>query len=230
MSDPRLRKRTDSELAVSRDAVDKLKGRLSKFDGLVSTSSAARMLGISSSNFGEYYVRPGRMEPALVLGRNRNYFRLRDIEHILRAREDQDEMLTSQQVADTCGVYISCVYKWSLAGVLKPVARRSVGGHIRDLYRRKDAEKLLAEREAFKAKRIEEGKTDRTGRPSGPQKSPVQELIGPRIKTADQRLASSKSSCPYLGRPVTSTAAQRGLSTRARGGLHILATSIVTDL
>jgi predicted site-specific integrase-resolvase len=161
MSDPRLRQRADSEFAVSRDAVDKLKGKLSKFDGLVSTSSAAaRILGISSSNFGEYYVRPGRMEPALVLGRNRNYFRLRDIEHILRAREDQDEMLTSQQVADTCGVYISCVYKWTLAGVLKPVTRRSVGEHLRDLYRRKDVEKLLAEREAFKAKRIEEGKTD----------------------------------------------------------------------
>lgn len=183
MSDPRLRKRTDSELAFTREAVDKLRAQLSKFDGLLSTSSAARMLGTSVSSFREYYLQTGRMKPALALGRNRIYFRLRDVEHILRARNDRTNgTVTSQEAADICGVYISCVHKWSLAGVLKPIPRQSVGGPRRDLYLRSDVEKLHAKREAFKARRIKEGKTARTGRPGGPQRAPVQDLIAPRVE------------------------------------------------
>lgn len=183
MSDPRLRKRMDSELAFSSEAVDKLKAQLTKFDGLVSTSSAARMLGTSVSSFREYYLQTGRMKPALALGRNRIYFRIRDVEHILRARNDRTNgTVTSQEAANICGVYISCVQKWSLAGVLKPIPRQSVGGPRRDLYLRSDVEKLHAKREAFKARRIKEGKTARTGRPGGPQRAPVQDLIAPRVE------------------------------------------------
>jgi len=60
---------------------------------------------------------------------------------------------TFQEAADICGVYISYIYKWSLAGVLKPIARHSVGGHLRDLYLRHDVEKLHAGKTGVQSKK-----------------------------------------------------------------------------
>jgi hypothetical protein len=60
---------------------------------------------------------------------------------------------------------------------------------------RSDVEKLYAEREAFKAKRLDEGGSSRFGKQAGPQSNPVRSAIGPRI---DQLVEEWQQQTPTL--------------------------------
>lgn len=58
----------------------------------------------------------------------------------------------------------------------------NVDGFGRNLYLRTDVERLHAEREAFKAKRDNEGGSYRFGRLAEPNSQPVRTRVAPRIK------------------------------------------------
>ena len=67
---------------------------------------------------------------------------------------------------------------------------------------RSDVEKLHAEREAFKAKRVSEGRSSRFGRPAGPNWQPVRNKIGPRIEQMVNKWSIKPNGKPVTGQRV----------------------------
>jgi hypothetical protein len=70
---------------------------------------------------------------------------------------------------------------------------------VHKLYLRSDVENLYAEREAFKAKRVSEGKSARFGRPAGPNWQPVRKKVGPRIEQLVKKWSVKPKGQPISG-------------------------------
>lgn len=155
------------------------KRRIAQYIGLVSTQVAADMLGMSESNLFGTYAHKGRLQPVHPNRKQRPcYFRRKDVDALVELRE---KTIITPEAAAMLRVNLTCIHKLKTSGVLRPVSGPGVDGFRLNLYLRGDVEKLRAEREAYKTKRISEGGTTRFGRPAGPRRSPVQERVRPRI-------------------------------------------------
>lgn len=89
-----------------------------------------------------------------------------------------------------------------MARVLKPVRGPHVDGSGINLYLRDDVKKLREERDAFKAARIEQGKTTRFGYVQRPRPRPVLDLIGPRIDLLIKKLGTLFSAKQISGAQI----------------------------
>jgi DNA-binding CsgD family transcriptional regulator len=169
----------NDEMNFSAFTIKKYRSRIKDYIGLVTYKVAAKMTGLSVNGLWTTYVQKGRLHAINPKGKSKpHYFKKETVEALAIIRR---QTITSPKVAMKLGVNITCVHKMKLAGILKPVSGPDVDGFRLDLYLRSDIEKLRAEREAFKAKRVKEGGTARFGRQAGPKASPVQDIIGPRI-------------------------------------------------
>jgi hypothetical protein len=152
---------------------------------------AAKLFNLYPDNFYNRYVKTGRLRPIIADGRrSKHFFRVEDVESLI---EIEKQTIITPKAAKILGVDVSCVDKLVASGTLKPISGPTVDGYGKNLFLRGDVERLHAEREAFKTKCVKEGKTSRFGRPAGPQTSPVQDLIGPRI---DQLIEEWRNQMP----------------------------------
>src|SRR5207253_2107203 len=87
----------------------------------------------------------------------RRYLRLDEVKGLVERRNElRQQCVTAAEVASICKVSKESVNAWIEAGLLQPVSGANAAGFVHRLYRRSDVEKLYAEREAFKAKRLSE--------------------------------------------------------------------------
>lgn len=137
------------------------------------------MIGSRPDHVYKKYIQTGRLK-AVITGKQRSeyYFLIEDVEALIRLNE---QTITAADAAAICNVNLTCIHKLTLAGELNPISGPNVDGFGHYLYLRVDVERLCAQREAFKAKRNDQGGTSRFGRPAGPQRSPVLERIRPRV-------------------------------------------------
>ncbi len=170
------------ELLFSIYSLKRLVGRTHSFDGLVSAEVAASMLGKSKSNLNQYYVQTGRLKIARLNNVRVHLFEKRDVEALVESKDRlSSKTVLTPEAAEILGVCSTSVHRLIKAGLLKPVTGPSIDASAINRYLRSDVEKLHAEREAFKSRRVLEGKSPRFGRPPGPGRRPVQEVIGPQI-------------------------------------------------
>ena len=145
-----------NELRFSRITISKYRRRqIARYIGLVSAQVAADMLGKSESNLFGTYVNKGRLQPVHPNRKQRPcYFRRKDIDALVELRE---KTLITPESASILGVNLTCIHKLKTSGVLRPVSGPDVDGFRLNLYLRDDVEKLRAEREIYKTKRVSEG-------------------------------------------------------------------------
>jgi hypothetical protein len=184
-------RRKEGKYYYSNYTVQKYKERSVDHTGLISFTAAAKRFELWPDNFYNRFVKTGRLKPAVDHGRrSEHFFRMEDVEALLKAEE---QTILTPEAAEVLGVNVSCVEKMMRAGVLRPISGPAVDGFGKNLFLKSDVEKLHAERQAFKAERIKEGKTSRFGRRPGPGSRPVRDLIGPRI---DQLLEQWRKQSP----------------------------------
>jgi hypothetical protein len=169
------------------------RGRIQDYIGLVTADVAAKMVGLGVTGLLVTYVKKGCLRAINPKGKSKPYyFNKQEVEALAALRELS---LTTPKVAEALGVNITCVHKLKLAGILKPVSGPEVDGLGFHLYLRSDVERVLADRDAFKVKRLEEGRSARFGRRAGSQSSPVRSVVGPRI---DQLVEEWQQQTPPL--------------------------------
>jgi hypothetical protein len=152
----------DEEYYFSRYIVQKYKSRSINHIGLIAYTTAAKMCDLWPDNFYNRFVKTGRLNPVMADGRRGDYFfRVEDVEALL---EIEKQTIITPEAAEILGVYISGVAKMIAAGVLKPISGPTIDGFGKNLFLRSAIDKLRAEREAYKVKRMNEGKTSRFGR------------------------------------------------------------------
>lgn len=187
--------------------LEKYKARTGDYSGLVSATVAAEMLGVSAATLYRYIPKKLLHVAADYGEAGRRYFRLDEVKRLVEGRNElRQQYITSAEVASICKVSEHSVHSWVEAGLLQPLSGAGAAGFIHKLYLRSDVEKLYAEREAFKAKRLSEGRSSRFGRPAGPNWQPVRNKVGPRI----EQLVKKWSSKPN-GRPVSGQRLRRQL-------------------
>jgi hypothetical protein len=180
-------------MTFSTHTINNYRGRVEDYVGLVPAKVAAKMLAMSTANFMEVYSRGGRLKAVNPKGRQkRHYFKKTEVEALVELRK---KTVMAPEAAAILGVNITCVHKLKVAGALRPVSGPDVDGFRLNLFLRSDVEKLHAEREAFKAKRLDEGGSSRFGKQAGPQSNPVQSAVGPRI---DQLVEEWQQQTPKL--------------------------------
>jgi DNA-binding transcriptional MerR regulator len=164
--------------------IEKYRERIGDYDGLVSSKVAAEMLGVSISTLNDRYVPKKLLHVALGGDKPRKcYFRLDDVKVLIKDRENiRQQCVTTAEAALICNVSQNSIHEWTEAGLLNPVSWLRADGRNRNLYFLKDVEKIHVERQAFKIKCVNEGKSTRFGRPAGPNRQPVRSRVGPRIK------------------------------------------------
>jgi hypothetical protein len=159
--------------------IQKYKSRRADHSGLIAFLAAAKLLNLYPDNFYNRYVKTGRLKPVLAKGRRcEHFFPLRDVEAL---REIEGQTIITPEAAEILEVNVSCIDKMIASGLLKPISGPGIDGFGKNLFLRSDVEKLRAEREAFKAKRIKEGKASRFGRGKDLHPRPVLGKVGPRI-------------------------------------------------
>jgi hypothetical protein len=171
--------------------LNKYKNHMAEFKELVSTKVAAEMLGISQNWFLMKYVYSWRLKAVRREGRRGNYyFRKCDVLSLVKITPEMIQTTyTSAEAAKICGVNITCVYKWTVGGILKPVSGPTVDCAVDNRYLREDVEKLHAKREAYKEEKRSEGGTGRYGWMGGQRPRRVRDVIGWRI---DQLIDESR--------------------------------------
>lgn len=179
--------------------IEKYKARTVDYNGLVSFTVAAEMLGVSVSTL-YTYIPKKLLQVALDRGEGRRYFRLDDVKTLIEDRNNlKQQYVTTAEVASLCKVEEGSVRAWIEAGLLQPICGPRVDGLVHNLYLRSDVEHLYAEREAFKAKRVSEGKSCRFGRPAGPNWQPVRKKVGPRIEQLIKKWSAQPNGQPISG-------------------------------
>jgi TniQ len=159
--------------------IQKYKSRSADHSGLIAFLAAAKLLNLYPDNFYNKYVKTGRLKPVLAKGpRCEHFFRLRDVEVLL---EIERQTIMTPEAAAVLEVNVSCIDKMIASGILKPISGPGIDGFGKNLFLRSDVEKLHAEIESFKAKRIKEGKTSRFGRGKDIHRCPVRAEVGPHI-------------------------------------------------
>lgn len=163
--------------------LEKYKAQMTDYSGLVSATAAAEMLSVSVATLYRY-IPKGLLHVALDRAEaGRCYFYLREVKTLIEEREKlRRQCITTTEVAHICKVAKESVHEWVAAGLLHPISGPRASGLIHRLYLRSDVEKLRVEREAFKAKRVSEGRSSRFGRSSRANRRSVRNEVAPRIK------------------------------------------------
>jgi hypothetical protein len=173
------KQRLNNDYYFTRHRLAKFRGKIELYRGLLSTGVAARMLSRYPNNFKTKYVRTKRIESIQVANDKRHYFRRNSVERLI---ELERQLIRSPEVARILNVSPSQVFRWTVAGVLRPISGPHVDGYALNWFLRKDVEALGKARRSFKQRRIKEGGSPRFGSPAGPRKSPLLELISGRVK------------------------------------------------
>lgn len=179
--------------------LEKYKERNIDYCGLVSSTVAAEMLGVSVAILYRYIPKK-LLQVVLDRGVGWRYFRLDDVKRLIEERYNlKQQYVTTAEVASLCKVKDGSVHAWIEAGLLQPISGPRADGLVHNLYLRSDVEKLYAEREAFKAKRVSEGRSSRFGRPAGPNWQPVRNKVEPRIKQLVMKWSAKPNGMPISG-------------------------------
>lgn len=182
--------------------IEKYKARTVDYSGLVSFTVAAEMLGVSVATLYRYIPKK-LLQVALDEGEGRRYSRLKDVERFIEDRNNlRQQYITTAEVASICKVSKNSVNAWVGAGLLKPVSGPRTDGLVHRLYLRSDVEKLYAEREAFKVKRVSEGRSSRFGRLAGPNRQPVRNKVGSRIEQLVKKWTVKPKGQPISGQRI----------------------------
>jgi TniQ/Helix-turn-helix domain len=164
----------------SRYVVQKYMARSADHTGLIAYMAAAKLFELWPDNFYNKFVKTGRLKPVIAGDRRSDYlFRVADVESLL---ELERQTIITPEAAEILHVNVSCIEKMVASGALKPISGPNVDGFGKNLFLRGDVKRLHSEREAFKAERVNDGKTNRFGRYSSHRARPVRDVIGPRIE------------------------------------------------
>jgi hypothetical protein len=117
------KQRLNNDYYFTRHRLAKFRGKIELYRGLLSTGDAARMLGIHPNNFKTKYVRTKRIESIQVANDKRHYFRRKRVERLI---ELDRQLIRSPEVARILNVSPSQVFRWTVAGVLRPIS----GPHV----------------------------------------------------------------------------------------------------
>jgi len=179
--------------------LEKYKERKIDYSGLVSSTVAAEMLGVSVAILYRYIPKK-LLQLALDRGKGWRYFRLDDVKRLIEDRNNlKQQYVTTTEVASLCKVKEGSIHEWIDAGLLQPISGPRADGLAHNLYLRRDVEKLYAEREAYKAKCVSEGRSSRFGRPPGPNWQPVRSRVGPRIEQLVKKWSNKPNGQPVSG-------------------------------
>lgn len=180
--------------------LEKYKARTIDYSGLVSSTVAAEMLGVSVDILYRYIPKKLLHLAVDYSEASRRYFRLDEVKRLVERRNElRQQCITTAEVASMCKVSKESVHAWVVAGLLQPISRARAAGFVHKLYLRSDIDKLYAEREAFKAKRLSEGRSSRFGRPAGPNWQPVRKKVGPRIEQLVKKWSAKPNRKPVSG-------------------------------
>lgn len=161
-------------------AIERYRHRAVDYTCLVSSAVAAKMMGKYLCSFTQMYVHTGRLKVIKGDGRIRNnFFHIEDIKKLI---EELKNEINTPTVAAILGVVPSAVEKMVEAGKLKVIRGPHIDGHGNYVFLRSDVEKLAAEREDFKLKRMKMGGSSRFGAPAGPKGCPVTNKVSTRIE------------------------------------------------
>jgi TniQ len=159
-----------------------------------------KLFNIQRETLLKKYVRTGRLTIVAEFKNGKHgrlYFRMEDVKAL---SEIEKQTIITPEAAEILGVYVSVVNKLIDSGDLKPISGPNVDGFGKNLFLRSDVEELRRQREAFKAKRIEEGGSARFGRQAGSKASPVKDLIGPRIEQLIEEWKKEMPNKQIIGR------------------------------
>ena len=160
------------EVLFSKHSVEKFLRQRDELHGLISIVAAARLLGYRTpNNFLLNEVRRGLIKPIKKTdGKRRNlYFDRAEIEGLAAKRAYQKAICKDKAYVDTknaaeiLGVNVSAIHKMIHAGIIRPEQGWRSDGVTLNLYRRTDVQRIAAERAAFKAERLKQGKSTRYG-------------------------------------------------------------------
>jgi excisionase family DNA binding protein len=176
----RKREGPKENYSFTRTAIEKYRNRRVDYTGLVSRAVAAKMMGKYLTSFTKAYVHTHRLKVIKGDGRIRNnFFRLDEIKKLI---EELKNEINTPTVASILGVNPSAVQKMVKDGKLKVIRGPYIDGYGNYVFSRSEVEKLTAEREDFKVRRIEMGGSSRFGSPAGPKECPVMSRVSARIE------------------------------------------------
>jgi hypothetical protein len=155
-----------------------LVGKLDICIDLVSERVAAQLCGRSIRAFKAPFIGKERLNVIRIEGRQVPYFRRAEVEELGRWLKG---LLRAAGVCALLKLSPSQLLRLTKSGELEPVSGPDVDRSAVNLFLKNDVERLRKQREAFKGKRAREGGSARFGKPAGPQRSPIMEMIAPRI-------------------------------------------------
>lgn len=157
----------------------RLKDKVDKYVGLVTTNIAAQMCQRSVSNFNARLVKPNALAVVHVDGDRRRFFRKRDVDDLAAKMKG---LVGAADVRATLKLGETQLIRLTESGELKPLSGPNVDGFGHNLFSKDDVEIVRKQREAFKRKRARVGGSQRFGKPAGSRRSPVVEAITPRVR------------------------------------------------
>jgi hypothetical protein len=176
--------------------LSRLIGKVDKYVGLVSANIAAQMCGRSVSNFNGRLVKSNALAVVHVDGDRRRFFRKSNVEKVVA---EMKNLVGAADVRATLNLGETQLIRLTESGELKPVSGPNVDGFGHNLFSKHDVEIVRKQRESFKRRRASEGGSERFGKPAGPTRSPVMEMIAPRVnellakaKTRGRRLSGGR--------------------------------------
>ncbi|PYS47912.1 MAG: hypothetical protein DMF68_14755 [Acidobacteria bacterium] len=208
---PRSRHKNDGPF-VSMFTIEKHKDRTVDYSGLVSSTVAAKMLGVTVPTLHNTYIPKKLLQIALDGGKpSICYFWLYDVKALIEARENlKQNCISTVEAASLCNVSRESIHDWLAVGLLQPITGTIAETFAHNLYLRDDVEQLYAEREAFKAKRISEGGSSRFGSPCGPKRQPVREKVAPRLEQLFKQWNAKPQGQPVSGQKLLRQLVQEG--------------------
>jgi predicted DNA-binding transcriptional regulator AlpA len=158
--------------------LERLIGKVDKYVGLVTANIAAQMWGRSVSNFNDRLVKSNALAAVHVDGDRRRFFRKSNVEKVVAKMKN---LVGAADVRARLNLGETQLIRLTESGELKPVSGLNVDGFGHNLFSKHDVEIVRKQRESFKRKRALEGGSQRFGKPTRPQRSPVVEAITPRV-------------------------------------------------
>jgi excisionase family DNA binding protein len=118
--------------------VERLKNQVSNYHQLVSIAVAAKMLGEAHIPFLVNWIQSGYLE-VVARTSNKRYLRIRDVRALITLRR---KALTTGEAAKYLGVATTTVLRLGRSGELKVIKKAGVDHTPRNLYWRRDIERL----------------------------------------------------------------------------------------
>ncbi|MFY9622568.1 MAG: hypothetical protein WAQ99_22315 [Pyrinomonadaceae bacterium] len=173
--------------------LNKLRGRIREYGGLISAAVAAQLCGTDLLTFKVRYFHTHRLSAVRLSGNSTPYFLRRDVEKLT-----DRTLLRIQEACSVLRISRTQLGRFVRQKTLKPISGPSIDGSGVNLFLRADVENLHQRRESFKHQRLLKGGSARFGSPTGARSAPVRSIIGPRI---DELIASATKNGKRLTAP-----------------------------